>query len=229
MSIRTAARRSAATLALACGASITSAEMGDPCSIGPWPIAGSRASVLAEVEHGPFFPVASTGGVETFNATLNGGKANVSFVFDREDGLLYMHHFVYEGHDMSAAKTHFTALAGGWAAQFGGYTVGTLSADGSSLLPAAMAADVFKATVEVPLQAVAAMKAKVVASVLFHVAPGRQPSGCNLHVLYGHMGPTDTFFVYKFVDHKAHVRKVPREGISLEPPRRADGAAKPGG
>jgi hypothetical protein len=76
---------------------------------GPWRIGMTKAQVTAVSEFGPYKPVPSTGGVETFNARWNGRKANVSFVFE-SDHLVKIQIWAYEGKDLQAATRAWFAV-----------------------------------------------------------------------------------------------------------------------
>lgn len=69
---------------------------------GPWKFGMSREEVAAFEEFGPFEPVQSTGGLETYNADFDGRPTNVSFVFD-EAGLQLVQIWAYEGPDFEEA------------------------------------------------------------------------------------------------------------------------------
>lgn len=64
---------------------------------GPWQLGMSRAEVEAFVEHGPYQPVSTTGGLETPNGRFEGRTVNVSFVFDPQDRLDVIQVWPYEG------------------------------------------------------------------------------------------------------------------------------------
>ncbi len=66
----------------------------------------SRAEVESFDDFGPFLPVSSTGGLETYNGNFNGEKRQVSFVF-HGDSLYQIQVWVYSGQEFEEALAGF--------------------------------------------------------------------------------------------------------------------------
>ena len=78
----------------------------------------SRDEVTAVREFGPYKPVPSTGGVETFDAKWDGKKTNVSFLF-ADERLMKVQIWAYEGKDEDKALSEWIHVAKYLRATFG--------------------------------------------------------------------------------------------------------------
>jgi hypothetical protein len=185
-------------------------------TLGPWRLGMSREEVQSFAEHGPYKDVAVTGGLETFNAHVLGGRKNVSFVFD-DAGLEYIQLWGYEGADYKSAKAAVLELFDLFVKDYGGAEVPGVNVSGQASLD--------RASMEVLLDRILGTakdlgkkeaKERTVMLLFFDMKPKRQPEGSRLHSQWGYHSKFDTFYVFLYQDREDAPERSVGSNVRLE-------------
>jgi hypothetical protein len=198
--MRTARTLLTAALCLT-AASLCSAQPAKEYKLGPWSLDMTRAQVIAQAAYGPYVPVAVTGGLEMFDAMIDGKKENVSFVFDH-DSVKFIQMFKYEGSDFSAARKAALDVFRLFDSRFDGATVSGVAVDGRSKLDI----DSFIAFIDRTLGTAVELGEKekkdhaVAMLIRFDMKPLVQPANCQLHAQLIYTSRSKTFYVLVFQD-----------------------------
>ena len=206
------------------------------CALGPWQLGMTREQVTGFAAFGPYTDVWETGGLETRNALISGGlspgsavagaaspaRANVSFVFDGA-GLKYMLLFKYEGRDYKAAKAALLALFDEFQRKYGGATLEDFTVEGPAAgkeLDHQVLADLLERVLgeakAVGERALADQQASV--SMMFDLAPKRQPCATRVHVQWGYHSKYDTYYVLLYQDRMDAEPRSIDKNFRLGPP-----------
>jgi hypothetical protein len=180
---------------------VGAAEFDEPAEygIGPWRLGMTRDDVRSFEQFGPYQQVQVTGGLETWNAKVEGKTTNVSFFFDDEK-LSYIHVWKYEGSDFEAAKQSAVELFDLFAAKFGGAHIKDVN-DAKPLDRKAFIAVVTVALGRSPETFAKLESEQKVASTLnLDVIPERQPASSRLHGKLIYSSRHKIFFVFLFQD-----------------------------
>lgn len=169
--------------------------------LGPWNLGMTRAQIIAQSEYGPYVPVKATGGLETFDATLDGKKENVSFVFDG-DKVKFIQVFKYEGTDFSGAREAALNVFRLFDSQFGGTTVNGVSVDGHGRLDMSSFTAFIDRTLgkSIELGEKEKKEHSIAMLITFDMKPVTQPKNCRLHSQLIYDSRTKTFYVFLFQD-----------------------------
>lgn len=170
-------------------------------AIGPWHLGMTKDQVTSFADFGPYKPVDSTGGVETYNAMVDGKKTNVSFVFG-DKGLRFIQVWKYEGHDAAAAEQTTLDLFDMFQKSYGGATIDHISLDnGADLTHSAVQAVLDRILGTAHDLGVKAHKDQGVAmTMVFDMHPKKQPIGNQLNAEFAYASRYDTFYVFLFQD-----------------------------
>lgn len=195
----------------------SSSVLAEPFEPGPWRLGMSEQEVRAFSEYEPYEYVSATGGLETDNASFNGQKKNVSFVFD-DAGLSYIQLWNYEGSDYESAKRAVLEIFDLFSEQYGGAQVVGVTADGQGSLSRggmeAVLARVLGTARELGRKAAEEQNAAMI--LFLDMKPVQQPEGSRLHSQWGYNSRNDTFYVFLYQDRTdAPERQMP-SAIRLE-------------
>jgi hypothetical protein len=195
-----------------CASAGESAE-GQQFHIGPWQLGMTREQVAAFTDHGPYLPVAITGGLETPNGIFQGKRTLTSFVFDGS-GLLYIQVWNYEGKDFGSAKTAALEIFDLFDASFGGMEPGRLKISTNApkgVDRGAMSAVMDEFFDKRHAAAEIARKSKSEMTLTMDMRPRMQPLGSRLFARFVYAGRFDAFYVFLFQD---RIDLPPREDRS---------------
>lgn len=158
------------------------------------------------------------GGLETFNATLDGKKENVSFVFD-DDRVKYLQVFKYEGSDYAGARAAALDVFRIFSSQFGGATVHGVVIDGSQELSAGAFTAFIEKTLGTSVEMGESMKKEqgVVMLMTFDMKPVIQPQYCRLHSQLIYHSRTKIFYVFMFLDEPRGLDRTKASAIEISP------------
>ena len=202
---------------LFCVAGFCLAEPGNEFILGPWKLGMTREEVGKQVEYGPYVPVKSTGGLETFNAVLDGKKENVSFAFGADDKVEYMQWFKYEGGDFPAAKAAALDIFRLFDSRYGGAAIHGVAVNGEERLNEGA----FNAFIERTLGTSPELGEKARADsnamlVTFDMRPLKQPPNCRLHSQLVYYSRFKVFYVFLFVDRPDAPDRTKKSLITIE-------------
>lgn len=195
-----------------CAAAGNVAE-GQQFHIGPWQLGMTREQVAAFTDHGPYLPVAITGGLETPNGTFQGRRTHTSFVFDGS-GLLYIQVWNYAGKDFESARTAALEIFDLFGALFGGVEPGRIKIYTNA--PKGVDRGAMSAVMEEFFDkrhaaAEIARKSKSEMTLTMDMRPRMQPLGSRLFGRFAYVGHVDAFYVFLFQD---RIDMPPREDRS---------------
>ncbi len=165
---------------------------------GPWHLGMSREQVAAVSEFGPYEPVASTGGLETRHAELEGKTITASFVFG-SSGLFHIQLWAYEGQDYSSALEALHGVYGYLSDQYGplatdeGRIPAGLSKEGlDALVP-----DAFKKS-DPQLDQLTTGKKLQVEMLKFHLYPQSGPENLRVYASLMHSPQLGFYYVFLY-------------------------------
>ncbi len=170
-------------------------------TIGPWHLGMTKDQVTSFADFGSYKPVDATGGIETFNAMIDGKKTNVSFVFD-DKSLQYIQVWKYEGNNSADAEQATLDLLDMFNSSFGGADVDNINLDNG----AAMTHGGLRIVLDRILGTAHDLGIKerkeqnVAMTILFDMHPRKQPAGSQLDAEFGYVSRYDTFYVFLFQD-----------------------------
>ena len=170
-------------------------------AIGPWQLGMPKAQVTSFADFGPYLPVESTGGVETYNAMVDGKKTNVSFVFDK-DALQYIQVWKYEGGDAAVAQKAVLDLFDMFQKSYGGATIDGVDVNnGAPLTHDAVVAVLTKILGTAhELGDKFHREHNATMTFVFDMHPNRQPAGSQLDGEFAYASRYDTFYVFLYQD-----------------------------
>ena len=167
---------------------------------GPWKLGMTREQVTAAAAEGPYSPVATTGGLETRNASFQGHQITASFVFDAS-GLKHIQLWAYEGQDFAKALSAFheaysylSEHLGSLESEGAPVPAGLSRDDLGSLIPAA-----FKTGTAQSQLGQLPQRGSIQAQVLkYHLHPRSPPAGAQVYASFIHSPQLGMYLVFVY-------------------------------
>jgi hypothetical protein len=169
--------------------------------IGEWRLNDSRETIRSLNSLPNLREVSVTSGLETPDATFDGKKKNISFVFD-QNGLAYSQVWLYEGKSLDEAAEEFSKLHMYFQDHLGGATLKGLSAEGG------MTPELVKVGTNQIYNNVSRgiketndeSEEKVTFLLTLDMSPISQPKNNRLHGVLIYSGQHDQFYVFLYED-----------------------------
>jgi len=188
--------------------------------VGEWRLGDSRQKVTAMPSLPNLTPVKVTGGLETSDATFEGKKRNISFVFN-DDQLVYSQVWLYEGKKLSSAIEEFDALFQFFSAKLQGARINGIDVSGGLNSGALrLATEQLFTYAQKGIEKASADTGNDMTFILtLDLIPFTQPLKNKLHGKFVYSGQLETFYVFLFEDlpnsesrtSPTQVNLVPRE------------------